>query len=155
MEHNHFEHCLQGWPTLLALLMLASLGSAAFIALLGGVGWLLASRQRSVMCVAPPVLVTSARTAEGVSGPVVTGADREDAAGRRPAERPQRVTGSGPAPAACRARPVPPLRDPKPGEGACAGVRRWQRAGHTALARGRALVRGRVRRVSEGVPGRT
>ena len=47
MEHNHFEHCLQGWPTLLGLLAVASLGSAGFIALLGGG---VASRDPAAIC---------------------------------------------------------------------------------------------------------
>lgn len=112
MEHNHFEHCLQGWPTLLVLLAVASLGSAGFIALLGGVGWLLAIRQQSVTPVAPSVVAT---TAEVTTSPV---------------------------PAIRWGRSLRHVRGERPGEDAWTGTRWVHLTGHAARARRRALFRG-------------
>jgi hypothetical protein len=136
MDHNHFEHCLRGWPTLLALLAVASLGTAAFIALLGGVGWLLTIRRQSVTTPARPVLAMPASVVEVVTGPLATVAQQGARAWRKPAERAYRLTGSGPVPRAWWARPVPPVRYPKPAEGAWPRARRRQRTAH-APARGR------------------
>jgi hypothetical protein len=124
MDHNHFEHCLRGWPTLLALLAVASLGTAAFIALLGGAGWLLTIRRQSVTTPARPVLAMPARVVEVATGPVATVAEQAGTAWRQPAERAHQPTGSGPVPAAWWVGPVRPVRDPKPAEGAWPRARR-------------------------------
>jgi hypothetical protein len=126
---------LREWPTLLALLAVASLGTAAFIALLGGVGWLLTIRRQSVMTPPRPVLAMPASVAEVATAPVATVAEQGGSVWRKPTERAHRLTGSVPVPAAWSARPVAPVRYPKPAEGAWPRRRR-QRTAH-ARARGR------------------
>ena len=135
MDHNHFEHCLREWPTLLAALAVASLGTAAFIGLLGGVGWLLATRRQSVMTPPRPALAVPASVVELATGPAATVAEQGGTAWPRPAERAHQPTESAPVPAARWARLVPPVRDPKPAEGAWPRLRR-QRTAH-APAHGR------------------
>jgi hypothetical protein len=138
MNHNHFEHCLQGWPTLLVLLAVASLGTAGFIGLLGGVGRLLAIRGQSVPTPAPPVRAMPASGLQVATGAVLAGAGEGDGVWRRPAGRAHGVTASGPMPAVWWSRSVPPVRGRKLAEGVWPGVRR-RRTSRAALTRRRVL----------------